>query len=55
MNWGMQELEFTQAAASAALTAKRYNVQLGATTRDRKVRPRVKGVGVPALTTAMSH
>ena len=34
MNWGMQESEFTQAAASAALTPKRYNVQMSRIARD---------------------
>ena len=34
MNWGMQESESTQAAASAALTPKRYNVQIARIARD---------------------
>src|SRR5208337_3766871 len=34
MNWGMQESESTQAAASAALTPKRYNVQMSRIARD---------------------
>ena len=34
MNWGMQELEFTHVVASAALTTKRYNVQIAGIARD---------------------
>ena len=58
MNWGMQESESTQAAASAALIPKRYNVQVSGITRDgegSKSAPSRERNEVPALTIAISH
>jgi len=46
MNWGMQESESTQAAASITLIPKRYNVQVSGitpTASDPKVHLRLKG------------
>ena len=58
MNWGMQESESTQAAASAALTTKRYDVEAARIARDgegSKSAPSRERGRVPALTIAISH
>jgi hypothetical protein len=54
---GMQESECTHAAASAALTTKRYNVQTARIARDdegSKSTPSREKVGVTALTIAIN-